>query len=127
MREKKDIYDLSIEDLVELAKNPQPSEKTTSDQVNQFILELNIRHGSTKVHNSIIYYEYKKWITYGRQTREEFFKYFSKRFASVRQKDGVYYLLDPNCFDTSRESYLKARRDFRNERRRKEKQKTQKT
>lgn len=118
--DKKNLHELSVDDLVQLAQeNPPPStedEKVT--EASQFIYALNIRHGDHKVSAELIYHTFKEWKgLYQKkwQPPAYFFRDFKKYFTSVRGKHGVSYLLDPTPFDLSRENYFLVRYQQRRE------------
>lgn len=125
---KKNIYDLSTEDLINLVnKNEKPVQVDNElTEAAKFAYELKIRHGDTKIPAQLIYFTYKQWKGWDKrpQPKPLFFRDFAKQFESIRTKEGISYLLEPKPFDLSREQYFLSRKDLRDQR---EKTKTEET
>jgi hypothetical protein len=108
---KKVIYDLSPEDLIKLATGSK--EEVVMDKLTEaakFIYDLNIKHGDEKISAQVIYHAYKKYRNYSHvQPKIQFFSDFKKYFQPGRNKDGIYYLLNPKPFDLSDDAYWEMR------------------
>lgn len=117
---KKEVYDLSVEELIKLAGGNKPAEHEVKEatEAAKFIYALNVRHGDERISAQLIYYTYKQWKGWERkpQPKPFFFRDFSKYFEQVRTKDGISYLLDPRSFDLSEEAYWLMRKDNREQR-----------
>lgn len=126
--DKKAIYDLSEEELLAIAQG-QPFElESKATEASKFIYQLGIKHGDKKISALIIFDEYKKWKGWDqkRQSRYRFFRDFSKYFQSVRAKDGMYYLLNPEPFDLTQEHFFQIKAELRRERSAEKRQKAKK-
>lgn len=125
---KKNIYELSVEELIQLAQeSAEPVVMEELTEASKFIYANNIRHGDVKIPAQLIYYTYKQWKGWDRkpQPKPYFFRDFSKYFEQVRTKEGMTYLLDPKPFDLSQETYFMIRKDIREQRAKRQAKKTQ--
>lgn len=114
---KRIIQELSVEDLVKLATSSDEDvvmEKLTDSA--KFIYELGIRPGDDKVSAQMIFHHYKQWKGSEYQSRNRFFRDFSKYFQRVIDEHGSYYLVDPKPFDLSQEQWWIMRAELRHER-----------
>jgi len=125
---KKNIYDLSTEELIDLLKSADKPVQIENEltEAAKFIYALNIRHGDAKIPAQLIYFTYKQWKGWDKrpQPKPLFFRDFAKQFESVRTKEGISYLLDPKPFDLSREQYFLSRKDLRDQREKQKKKET---
>lgn len=102
-----EINDLTIAELVELARSEEDSaptrESTKKDNasVMNFIKKVGITCGEKRVLAAIIYYEYRI-LNNGKVGREAFFHTFAKYFDAIRSGGRRYYLIN-DVFETSRE------------------------
>jgi hypothetical protein len=122
---KKLVYELSIEDLVDLATKEPVIVPNKATEASKFIYESGIKHGDTRVSAALVFHTYKIWkaTNYHEkfQSKAQFFRDFSKHFQSVRLSDGKYYLLNSEPFDHSKETYFIIRAEQRREKSRKRK------
>lgn len=121
---KKNVYELSVEDLIKLAQDSkQPVVMDDITEASKFIYALNIRHGDVRIPAQLVYFTYKQWKGWDKkpQPKPYFFRDFSKQFESVRTNEGTSYLLDPKPFDLSEENYWLMRKDLREQRNRNKK------
>lgn len=115
------VHELDDALLVELAQGADRDEIIKKISIAaQFIFDCKIRHGRDKVSAMLVYYTYKhhKGQHYKPQSRKLFFKDFNKYFKPHRDKDGLYYELDPKSFDMSEETYWKMRSEWRKQKQR---------
>ena len=109
------------DELKELLQLLESSKKRTLEEpkgsefysVRKFIKELNIKAGTKRIHNYIVYYYYReKFPQVDRKVKLKkirFFQLFSKYFEKARVGKQRYYLLDPSSFDLTREGKLEAK------------------
>lgn len=106
-----DKKDLSLEELIEIAKTPTKEKiKTQSfiSEAHEFAIRYNIQPGEYKVKSQFIYEVYRKWKNYKNyQSKVKFFRDFGTMFDKTRDAYHTYYLLDPSPFDTADEAYEK--------------------
>jgi hypothetical protein len=113
MSEKKNLNDLSIDELKELAKTPiKVEERNVTKGLNEahkFILAVGIQAGEGRIPSAIIYERYKIWK---RDTGQEkdllskfiFMRLFAPFFKSARNDRYKYYFVDPAPFELSPEA-----------------------
>lgn len=124
MSDKKTIiHDLPEDILIQIATQSQgavTSEKLT--EAVKFIYELGIKQGDAKITAQMVYYTYKLYRGVGKkQAKALFFKDFKRYFEPHRNKDGIYYLLNPKPFDLTDEAFWTMKADQRREKARKKK------
>ena len=122
--DKKIIHELDVESLIALAKGAKEEvimEKLS--QAGQFIFDLKIKNGDTKISAAMIYYTYKQWRGWDqkRQSKPQFFKDFKRYFEPQRTAEGLVYLLNPKPFDLSEEAWWLMRKSIRDEKTKKSK------
>lgn len=125
-----------LQKLLELAvsEGPEGEDALLSD-VERFILLKGIKPGTALVPAAFIWLMYKEFLGNPEMTHDQgwFFRSFSKRFQRKRWGHTRYYLLDPEPFDLSLDTYWRARADwrvdkerYRNERERRRKEEDEK-
>lgn len=111
------IHDLPADLLLQIvtqSKSAVVADKLT--EAVKFIYDLGIRHGDTKIRAQMVFYTYKLYRGPNKkQAKALFFKDFKKYFEPLRDKDGIYYLLNPKAFDLSEETRWQMRSDTRRE------------
>jgi hypothetical protein len=121
------IHDLPEDLLIQIAtqsKGTVVSEKLT--EAVKFIYDLGIKQGDTKITAELVYYTYKLYRGMNKkQAKALFFKDFKKYFEPQRNKDGIYYLLNPKPFDLTDEAYWLMKADIRREKAKKKSKKKQ--
>lgn len=108
-----------IDKLLEIATKVTPvkvKKPKTNPEIDQFIQELKIIAGKSKVPTSIIYYHYFAWKKIRLISRKKFLSYFKTKFEKTRTDHGIGYLLNPKPFDLSPQGFFKARALLRRER-----------
>jgi hypothetical protein len=110
------IHELSEDELLQIAQGEKAEsviEKVS--EAAKFIYARKIREGRESISAMLVYHTYKQYKGWDnkRQAKRFFFKDFNKYFTPHRNKDGIYYLLDPRSFDTSPEEYWRMRADAR--------------
>lgn len=116
------IDELSVEQLLELAKGAKPEQVVEKvSEAAKFIYAMDIREGREKISALLVYHTYKQWKGWDakRQSKPHFFRDFNKYFTPFRTREGMTYMLNPKSFDTSKENYWIMRADLRNEKIRK--------
>lgn len=115
------MSDVSLEELLrtlqaaeeaEKEEKPKPVHKDVA-HMDRFIEDMDVKVGTDRVPNYIIYYYYKKiWPamrTDNKKAKIPFFRTFNKKFPSARDGRQRYYMLDGSAFDLTREGKLKAK------------------
>jgi hypothetical protein len=116
MPDNKLLDKLSDEELLEIAKGANVEAVVgKKSEASKFIYSLNIRDGKEAISAMLVFHTYKMWKGFDnkRQAKRYFFRDFNTYFKPYRNKDGMYYLLDPRSFDTSKEEYWRMRADER--------------
>lgn len=115
----KDISELSVEELMALAKkkiDKQDDVKHLSD-VHQFILAENLKRGEIPIPAFMIYNRYIKWVDSMNRialSNQKFFREFKHYFTRTQDRYGIYYLMQANGFDLSAGNKAEGKRIFRN-------------
>ena len=103
---------LSSEQLAKIINDEPDIETIRLDHSNvyDFIKDLNIEQGNTRVPNFKIYHDYcKGWMPTGQKiSKIGFFRKFKKAFKQKRIGSIRYYLVKEGIFDTSPESIEEA-------------------
>jgi hypothetical protein len=124
MSTNKLIQELSVEELLALAKGAKPEDIIEKiSEAAKFIYALNIQDGREKISALLVYHTYKQWKGWDnkRQSKRYFFRDFNEYFKPQRTRDGLVYFLDPKSFDTSKENYWLMRADMRHDKKRRKK------
>lgn len=114
--EQGNLSDKELEELLKIASSTPSSKARKTTSVDTFISKFQIKSGTSKIPNHIIYYKYCMWKKTNRESKNWFFRSFSSNFESGRGPNGRYYLLDPEPFDLSMEYHFKARAFLRKQR-----------
>ena len=113
-----------IDSLLNIASAPKPKKiKKEDPEVLNFINEVGIKSGKTRVPTYIIYYRYTLWKKNKLKTRKLFFKHFAIHFKKTQVHHGVGYLLNGDPFDLTPQGFFKARALLRKERHDRQKEK----
>ncbi len=119
------LSDKELEELLNLASKPlvQKKESKTS-MVYSFILDNNIKPGSTQITPAKVYDAFKIWYegfedksSFKELTGEaKFYREFKKYFGFQRRRRTgiVYYLLDSSSFDMSEEAEVELQEHLKN-------------
>ena len=104
-----DLKDLTIEELLELAKIDAEDDETipTKPHIIEFVKDNEIVSGTTLVPTFVIFMEYRRfWRTESRTklSKIDFFRNFSNLFEKKRKTHTRYYLLNEGSFDLSEEN-----------------------
>jgi hypothetical protein len=108
MNSSKDQAQLSIEELMEIAKNPLEKDKNADlPMIKRFIVSDNLEQGTDWVPAAVIWDRYLSWATINKITAftlVHFFKEFKNYFNKKKFKGGVLYQLSQKGFDLSPEN-----------------------
>lgn len=116
-------------DLVSIAKSEGPGVRL--DNIEKFILDLQVTASNTQVDGQIIYWVYLKWCKEKKKkhlNRYRFFEKFKIRFERVNASRKKRYKVDPGPFQIDEKDWWAMREHFRREverRRRREEKKRQ--
>lgn len=106
----KDQSELTLEQLMEIAKNPLPEDEYKNlPPVKRFIIADGLQQGTEKIPAALIYDRYLTWAKYNKLrpvSNSTFFKEFKLNFTKVRTQTGFAYLLSPKGFDLSPERLI---------------------
>lgn len=96
----------TIDELIQLAKNPLPKEDNLKNlsPFKQFILSTKIRSGDYPVPAYLILDKYEKWCKANdveMLTSGLFYRQLKRNFDFKNTAKGVHYLLNPEGFDLS--------------------------
>lgn len=106
-----------IDKLIELAEKPKAQKQPkTNPEIDQFIQDLKIKPGRSRVPSHIIYYCYYLWQPTKLLSRRAFINYFQTKFEKTKTDHGVGFFLDPRPFDLSPQGFFRSRALMRKER-----------
>ena len=96
----------AIEELVDVARNtPDPKSYKLDDDVENFVLDVGVKNGTTVVDAWLVYYEYLLWSEaledsdgYAKYSYEEFFYRFSRKYKPKKRNTGTGYKLNKDVF-----------------------------
>jgi len=116
-----------IQKLLDIATSSNKPVKHDNPEVLQFIDELGIVPGTTKVPTYTLYYTYILWRGNRKKlSRLLFFRETAKHFDRVQGSGTNNYLLNAEPFDLTPEGFFAARAQLRRERYAKEKRENKK-
>jgi len=111
--------DDELKRLLEIVESGQEQEKPVSD-VEYFILSRGIKPGNTRIGAYQFWYTYREF-TENPVPQRVFFVEIKKMFKQHRHEFHRFYLLNPEPFDLTKDTYFKVRAELRlrNEQRKK--------
>lgn len=118
--------DINTEELIDIVKSSNEEvtyDDPKTDDVKQFIIEMNIKDGTEAISTDVIYGLYCEWEN-GRprtDTAIGFFKRFGKYFRRKRISGYSHYMLDPEPFDLPEKNKLVKRKTKNGEKENKKK------
>lgn len=118
-----------LQKLIELATSESTPVGQELNEIDRFILALNIREGKAKVYCPFLYKAYSDWAGKKRLSKYVFYREFKKKFEQ-RCWDGYkFYFLDPSSFnftdDMRLEIHEERRKRSRGKRRKNKKKQNQ--
>jgi len=112
------MSDLSLEELLKTLDDAEEKQKIKPvhrdvPHMDRFLEEMNIKVGTDRVPNYIIYYTYMRvWKGVlkndNKFSKIKFFRSLNKRLPRARDGRQRYYMVDAEAFDLSREGKAKA-------------------
>ena len=116
MSDHKIIHQLTDEELLQIAQGAKADKVIEKvSEAAKFIYGMSIREGYEPISAMMVYHTYKQYKGWNNkcQSKRYFYRDFNKYFTPHRNRDGLYYLLDPRSFDLSPENYFIMRKDHR--------------
>lgn len=104
-----DLIDQAEKESAQKVDSKSPKDDKDKS-VSEFVKKFNIRAGTKRIHNFIVFFYYRQKFQYAPKLNKiSFFKEFSKLFPKARVGSQRYYLIDEGVFEMTREVRTEAK------------------